>query len=217
MTTIDERSFTCPVDGREFADQVVMSTNQMGQQTDFKPLVGGLFPFPFYVHACPSCGFAGYEDDFDREYPEEFKRWAKSELAPELASGPLTGALKYILAARCALKMGKAKKDAADLFLRGAWCAQEEELAALEMRCRREAASLFEEALASREIAPEERAVVTYLVGELHRRLGDAQTARAWFDAVPGEVSVPDKYAWLLRIAMIQKKNPLERFPEDMS
>jgi len=209
--------FTCPVDGEVFEDSVVASTNQMGAHTDFKPVVGGLFPFPFFVHACPKCGFAGSEEDFAADFDEDFKDWVKSELGRELRSGELYGGLKYVLAARCAERLGKPGSEVADLYLRGAWCAQEEEAPELEKRCRREAAVRFEQALQAGAIDAGERASITYLVGELQRRLGNAQEAALWFDRVNGEIVDRAEQAWLARAAVMQKQSPVEVFPEDLA
>jgi uncharacterized protein (DUF2225 family) len=217
LTTLQEQSFTCPIDGEVFEDSVVMSTNQMGQHTDFKPVVGGLFPYPFFVHACPACGFAGYDEDFQSEYPGDFKEWVNSELSAELESGPLYGGLKYLLAARCANKLGKPAREVADLYLRGAWCAQDEEAPELEARCRREAADMFEKALETGGVDPLERASLAYLAGELHRRLGDVETANIWFDRVTDEITNPKEQSWVLRMARIQKDNPVDLFPDDLS
>jgi uncharacterized protein (DUF2225 family) len=214
---INEESFICPIDGNVFEDGVVVSTNQMGAQTDFKPVVGGLFPFPFFVHACPSCGFASDEEGFGVQYDEDFKNWVKLELAVELKSGPLYGGLKYLLFARCAEKLGKPVNEVADLYLRGAWCAQEEETPDLESRCRKEALKHFEQALKSGDIEAKELATLTYLVGELYRRLGDTQTAASWFDKVESEIVDAEKQAWILKIAEIQKNNPVDIMPEDLA
>jgi uncharacterized protein (DUF2225 family) len=217
MTTVREIKFTCPIDGEVFEDSAVMSTNQMGAHTDFKPVVGGLFPFPFYVHACPRCGFAGVEEDFAARYDEGFKNWVESELRGELEGAELYGGLKYVLAARCAQRLGKPRREVADLYLRGAWCAQEEETPDLENRCRRESAAQFEEALKAGELDAAERASVTYLVGELHRRLGDDGQAAAWFDRVESEIVDPDEQAWVVRAARMQKESPVEVFPDDFA
>ncbi len=215
MTTLREVRFTCPVDGEVFEDSVIMSTNQMGMHTDFKPVVGGLFPFPFYVHACPKCGFAGSEEDFAASYDGDFKKWALSELSGELSGRELYGGLKYVLAARCAGRLGRPLREVADLYLRGAWCAQEEEEPDIERRCRMEAAAQFEKALESGSLEEAERATITYLVGELHRRLGNDGEAAAWFDRVEGEIMNPKEQAWVVRAAGMQRENPVEVFPED--
>lgn len=217
MTMIEEQAFTCPIDGEVFEDGIVLSTNQMGTHTDFKPVVAGVFPYPFYVHACPKCGFAGYEEDFQADYDGEFKEWVETELSGEMESGPLYGGLKYLLAARCAGQLGKPRRQVADLYLRGAWCAQDEEAPKLEARCRKEAAKLFEEAMDAGEIEVQERSTMTYLVGELYRRLGKEGKAAAWFERVLSEVNEPDKQSWLIEAARMQKENPVDVFPEGLS
>lgn len=217
MTMIEEESFACPVCGEVFEDAIVISTNQMGQHTDFMPVVMGLFPFPYYIHACPKCGFAGFEEGFSAAYQQAFKDWVTTKLKQELESAELYGALKYVLAARCAHKLGKPAREVADLYLRGAWCAVVEEMPELEARCRKEAVERFEKALAEGGVPAEERAPITYLVGELHRRLGDTQTAHKWFDRAPGEITDPEEQAWVEKMAQMQKTNPVETFPEDIS
>ena len=58
--------------------------------------------------------------------------------------------------------------------------------------CRRKAAWKFEESLGSFDGVPrDERAVLTYLVGELWRRVGDIAQATAWFDRVANEILDP--------------------------
>jgi len=216
MTMMEEKTFKCPIDGEIFEDGIIISTNQMGQHTDFKPVVGGVFPFPFYVHACPKCGFSGYDEDFNEEYSDDFKEWVKSELAAQLESGALYGGLKYLLAAQCAEKTGREEKEIGDRYLRGAWCAQDEESEELEARCRKESASHFIKAIEAGEYEKNDRAAVTYLVGELYRRLGMPDEAAEWFGRVQGEVTDPGEQAWVLTMAEKQKTSPVELFPEDL-
>ncbi len=216
MTMIEDKEFRCPVDGEIFEDGIVLSTNQFGLYTDFKPVVGGLFPFPFFVHACPKCGFAGFDEDFEVEYDQDFKDWVLAELGGELESGPLYGGLKYLLAARCADKLGKPGLEVADLYLRGAWCAQDEEDTQLERRCRKEAAALYEKAFTAGDVPPDERVRVTFLIGELHRRLGDKDAAQTWFDRVAQEVTDPEEQSWLAKAAQVQKTSPVDEFPGDL-
>ena len=70
-----------------------------------------------------------------------------------------------------------------DLLLRAAWCCVDEGDSEAERFFRRKAAWKFEEALGSFDgVGREERAVLTYLVGELWRRIGDLrfETEGAW-------------------------------------
>ena len=77
----------------------------------------------------------------------------------------------------------------ADLLLRAAWCCVDEGDVEAERYFRRKAAWAFERALSSWDgVARDERAVLTYLVGELWRRVGDTKQAVGWFNRVPNEV-----------------------------
>jgi uncharacterized protein (DUF2225 family) len=212
MTTTWPESFTCPIDGEVFEEEVVVSSNRVGTHTDFRPMVMGVFAIAHEVHACPKCGFAGYEDDFSAEHDDDFKAWVLSELGKELATGPLEGGLKHVLAARCAERRGGSAQALANLYIRGAWCASGEDTPKIEARCRREATRFLAEALESKEVEARERANATYLVGELFRRLGDTKSAATWFDKVAAEIVDHEEQAWILDAATTQKTNPVDVF-----
>jgi hypothetical protein len=81
---------------------------------------------------------------------------------------------------------------------------------------RREAAWMFEAALASWDgVAPEMRALLTYLVGELWRRAGAHETAAAWLDRVRSETVDPSRQRWIIEIADQQLNDPREWFDGD--
>jgi hypothetical protein len=214
MTTLSETQIQCPICSRFFKTEVVMSTNQMGQQTDFKPVVGGVFPYPFYIHTCPSCGFSGYQEDFEKRYQAPFREKVRAELSGRVAGKNVNGSDKYLLAAWCAENLKRKKMEIADLYLRAAWCAEDEGDANKERQAREKAAALFEKALASGDVSSEQRAAITYLVGELKRRIGKTGEAGTWFDKVKSEVQDATKQAWILAAAKQQKKNPKQSMPE---
>ena len=54
--------------------------------------------------------------------------------------------------------------------------------------------------------------MLTYLVGELWRRVGDAQQATAWFDRVPAEINDAATQQWVLDAARQQRDCPREWF-----
>ncbi len=75
------------------------------------------------------------------------------------------------------------------------------------------AARWFESALASYDGVPQdERAVITYLVGELWRRIGDVKLAGDWFERVAVEVIDPDTQQWVILVAEEQRREPQEWF-----
>jgi hypothetical protein len=61
-------------------------------------------------------------------------------------------------------------------------------------------------------VPTEERAVLTYLVGELWRRVGDTRTSAEWFERVTVEVSDTTTQRWVLDAARQQKDCPREWF-----
>ncbi|MFH1421680.1 MAG: DUF2225 domain-containing protein [Planctomycetota bacterium] len=214
MTMLSEKQIKCPVCDRIFKSEVVVSTNQVGQYTDFKPVVCGVFPYPFFIHTCPSCGFSGYDDDFSQTYPVQFKEKVRYELSKQLTKDKTSGYNKYMFAAWCYEQLQRNKMETADLYLRAAWCAQDESDEIKEKEARKKSALLFEKALVLGEIPAEQRATIIYLLGELKRRLGKTEEAAIWFDKVQFELHDPDNQKWLVFAAKQQKRNPKQTMPE---
>ena len=61
-------------------------------------------------------------------------------------------------------------------------------------------------------VTSEERAILTYLVGELWRRVGDLGQARTWFGKVHEEVADNDDQRWVIAVAEQQRTDPQEWF-----
>ena len=71
----------------------------------------------------------------------------------------------------------------------------------------------FEEALDSFDgVARDERAVLTYLVGELWRRVGDTKLSTAWFHRVVSEIVDAQTQQWVIDAARQQRDCPREWF-----
>jgi uncharacterized protein (DUF2225 family) len=220
MTTLQQIELQCPVCETRFRSQAVISTNSFGgKRTDFHERAAGTQPLPYLVHMCSSCGYTGAERDFtdEADVTPVVREHVWTELAPQLTAVPNRGAVlgseKYEAAAKVAEWQGLEPRHVADLLLRAAWCCVDEGDVEAERFFRRKAAWAFERALDAFDgVAREERAVLTYLVGELWRRVGDARGAREWFDRVPGEVVDPATQQWVLDAARQQRDCPREWF-----
>ena len=216
MTTLQQIELRCPVCETAFRSQAVVSTNSFGgKRTDFHERAAGTQPLPYLVHTCSRCGYTGAERDFTEEadVTPTLKEHVWNELTPVLSPAAVSGSEKYEAAAKVAEWQGMGPSHVANLLLRAAWCCVDEGDVEAERYFRRKAAWAFERALASYDGVPrEERAVLTYLVGELWRRVGDARLARAWFDRVPGEVADPATQQWVLDAARQQRDCPREWF-----
>jgi uncharacterized protein len=214
MTRLHEIELTCPICSYTFSSQAVLSTSLLGKRTDFHERAEGAQPLPYLIHTCSKCGYTGVEHDFDDEAALEpaVREHVWDELAPKLPIGTLTGSEKYEFAAKVAMWQGAEPRRVADLFLRAAWCCVDEGDVEAERYFRRFAAWGFEGALESQQVDRDERALVTYLVGELWRRIGDVARARQWFDRVPSEVTNAKDQKWVVRAARQQRDQPREWF-----
>jgi uncharacterized protein len=216
MTTLQQIELTCPVCETRFRSQAVVSTNSFGgKRTDFHERAAGTQPLPYLVHMCNRCGYTGAERDFTEEADVSpmLREQVWSELAPQLAKPAVLGSEKYEAAAKVAEWQGMEPRHVADLLLRAAWCCVDEGDIEAERFFRRKAAWAFERALDGYDaVAAEERAVLTYLVGELWRRVGDQQQARRWFDGVAGEVADTTTQQWVIDAARQQRDCPREWF-----
>jgi uncharacterized protein len=216
MTTFQEIELRCPVCETSFRSQAVASTNSFGgKRTDFHERAAGTQPLPYLVHTCARCGYSGDERDFGEEVGVGplLKEQVWNELAPAVRAANLPGSEKYEAAAKVAAWRSAGARHVADLFLRAAWCCVDENDVEAERYFRRKAAWAYEEALSRYDdIAPAERAVLTYLVGELWRRVGDARLATLWFDGVQAEITDPAAQKWMLDSARQQRDHPREWF-----
>lgn len=188
----------CPECDTNFPAEIVRSTGSGGVlESDLCYRAGGLFVYPFLVVVCPGCRFAAYHQEFVLlgEYPRysqyhpiqralgEFLR-ARRRLYP--------GSEKYRLAALSSRRRNAYALQQAHLHLRGSWCARKEGDAAAERYHQEQAVRLFRDGLVQG-CSGVETAMLTYLVGELYRRLGRFAEAEAAFDGVREDL-LPD---WL--------------------
>ncbi len=215
MTTLREIVLSCPVCGNSFQSQAVATTDAFGgKRTDFHELAAGTQPLAYLVHMCVECGYSGGEKDLDTEGEVSplLKEHVLNELTPCVSMSPL-GSAKYEAAAKVADWQGMDARGIADLQLRAAWCCVDEDDVEAERYFRRHAAWMFERALSEYDGVPaEERATLTYLIGELWRRIGDLKQAQLWFERVSDEVIDPDTQYWIVATAEQQMVNPQEWF-----
>jgi uncharacterized protein (DUF2225 family) len=211
MTTLQPIELRCPICDTRFKSQQVLSTNSFGgKRTDFHERAAGTQPLPFLIHMCSRCGYSGAERDFTEEadVTPVLREHVWNELAPQISTAAISGSEKYE-AEWQALDV----RHVADLLLRAAWCCVDESDTEAERFFRRKAAWKFEEALESFDgVAREERAVLTYLVGELWRRVGDGARATEWFDRVSTEIIDPSSQQWVVDAARQQRDTPREWF-----
>jgi uncharacterized protein len=216
MTTLQQIELRCPICDTRFRSQAVVSTNSFGgKRTDFHERAAGTQPLPYLIHTCVRCGYSGAERDFTEEadVSPTLRDMVWNQLAPSVCTGNLTGSEKYEAAAKVAEWQGLEPRHVADLMLRAAWCCVDEGDIEAERFFRRKAAWKFQEALEAFDGVPrEERAVLSYLVGELWRRIGDTKTSCEWFDRVETEIVDSGTQQWIIDAARQQRECPREWF-----
>ena len=206
-------SVLCPVCEKVFRSQKVVSMSVCATRTDLYQLAAGTPPLAHLIHTCPTCGYSGAEDDFgeDVDLSPTLKTRVRMEIAAMMPHGAASGSEKYEAAAKIVEWEDGDPRRVADLLLRAAWCCVEEGDIEAERYFRRKAAWKFEEALRSFDgVAPEERAALTYLVAELWRRVGQAESAAEWFDRVAPEVVDARTQQWVIDAARQQRDRPRE-------
>lgn len=214
MPRVNDIALTCPNCALRFLSPAARIADVNGRRhTDFHLQVSGGAE-PCGIHVCDRCGFAGREESYsDGSVSYTVRRHVWDELTPRLANGPLTASEKYEFAAKIAQWDGALDRDVAELWLRGAWSCVDEGDTEAERYFRIRAANAFEDCLTGfHDLEVPQRAALTYLVGELWRRIGDVGRAAYWYQRVSLEAADAPENRWLVRWARQQLENPREWF-----
>jgi uncharacterized protein (DUF2225 family) len=196
------------------------SAGSFGADSDFRPRFWGKDPLEAYVHACPECGFAGYADDYLEGVTEGVIRKIRKFLTPrtrDLAK-PNSAYYKFEFLALIYEWEDRASIEVGDSFLKASWVARACGNREKERLYQRESVRRFEEALEIGECGrQEERAVVSYLIGDLHRRLNRRRRAETWYHRAREEFGLlagdsQDDLAWLGDQIRRQLEAPTDTF-----
>jgi uncharacterized protein (DUF2225 family) len=205
MTTVQTEIRICPVCEAHFAVNSVASCGSHGADSDFRPHYWGSDPLENLVHSCAECGFSGYSEDYLEGVPESVIRKIRKFLTPRLRdlAKPNSGFYKYEFLALIYEWEDRPSLQVGDSFLKASWVARKCGNRDKERLYQREAVRRFEEALEIGECEEsEERAIVSYLVGELHRRLNRKRRAETWYHRAREEYELlpeaaQDETGWL--------------------
>ncbi len=210
MTSARTINLECPCCSHKFESDALTSTNNLGgRSTDFQDHPVGFPVLPYLIHSCPSCGFTGYENEYAQTLAQTLRQTIREKLTPLLKEKPLPEQ-QYESAAWIAEWSGKSSSIIADRFLRAAWCASDWENQEKEFYYRRQAIGYFKKALKNNEITEDQVPVITYLIGELYRRIEEKTQADPWFDQAMELVKPTSKNSWVNGLAWKQKNDPKE-------
>jgi uncharacterized protein len=214
MTTTQTHRFTCPLCGNMFDAEIVTSTNSFGPlHSDFYREASGAQPICLFVHTCTNCGYSGFDGDFQpQSFPPEFAKQVAQVITPEVKRQPIEAGGHYYLAALCAEWRGASAQELGRIYHMGAWCwrmhgDKEKEWFNLFM-----AVENFEKALRDGQLPEESRAMYAYIIGDIYRRLGEPDEAKAWYKKVPEILKESGGDAKIAEYAERQMKEPKDIF-----
>ncbi len=217
MTTFMELEVECPCCGAKFDTHILTSTNTFGgQTTDFHQRAVGFEPLAFMISTCPDCGYTTTGENQRKNAPvgAALRERVNAELKPLVQEGVPDTPKQYEFAALIAEWRGDNDERIGDLYLRAAWCAAEFGPRSAENRYRLAAIDRFERTLDFETLPDDRRLTLSYLIGELYRRIDDVDAAREWFDRViaEAEASEDKSIQRIANVALQQRDQPRDTF-----
>ncbi len=212
MTTTQPHRFTCPQCGNAFESQIIIATDSLGRMhSDLYREASGAQPVCYFVHTCNKCGYTGYDGDFQpQEFSPVFRGLLRENVTPEVTNRKIDSNGHFYLAALCAEWRGAPSYVLARIYHMGAWCCRMKGEKGKERFYLGKAAGLFEEALSSG--VRENAAVFTYLLGDIYRRLGEAEKAKEWYGKVEQAIKDNGGDPKILEFARRQLTAPSDYF-----
>ena len=214
MAGTREIELQCWVCGEVFVREEPRGYAVAGRGSDLCPQPAGLNPLPLLLHTCPTCGFTADGRGFDpSQLDEQVREWVLAAgLSRTAAQLPEADYARYEIAAIChGRRRDPSPLQLAEYYLAASWSAQLDDAPDVVPDYQAEAARHLERALLMGELEENERAVMTYLVGELRRRLGEFDAALRLFDEAAIQFTQHGGPKWLIRALGQQARMARER------
>lgn len=218
MAATREIELQCWVCGEVFVREEPRGYAVAGRGSDLCPQPAGVNPLPLLLHTCPTCGFTADGRGFDpSQLDEQVREWVLAAgLSRTAAQLPEADYARYEIAAIChGRRRDPNPLQLAEYYLAASWSAQLDDAPDVVPDYQAEAARQLERALLMGELEEKERAVMTYLVGELRRRLGEFDAALRLFDEAAIEFTQHGGPKWLIRALGQQARMARERSTDD--
>lgn len=186
---VAEVGVKCPNCGIKFNSRqmpVLIDTGYRNSELR-QDFAGQLDPFEQYaVTTCPSCGLADWVNNF--EVTEE----------PVVLNQPSTTPhLQFRAAAIASERKGRDLFNVGLLYLHAAWCADDVKALPQAREYRKLAADAFAKSLVDASCPADRRPEIEYLIGELLRRAGEFEAAKAHLKQVIARL--PSRFAMMAR------------------
>ena len=211
MTTVHQEKVKCPCCHKSLTIDVLGSPNAFGFYTDFNGIPMGYAPLPILMNTCPDCGFSGYSQDFDTPLDSHLKTLLSTVITPLYQAEEMNAGRRYELYAKIREMAGANAWELGQEYLKGAWAAFDEQTGN-EAHLRQLAINYFQKALAEHLVPPDEEPNITYLIGELYRRISEIESAHRYFNYVIQQAQATPTWEGMAKYAIQQRDNPQERF-----
>ena len=218
MSATREIELDCWVCGERFSRQEPRAYAVTGRGSDLCPKPVGFNPLPMLLHTCPTCGFTADGRGFHpSQADEQVRNWVLAGGLTRVADEmPDAEYARYEMAALChARRVQPSPLQLAEYYLAASWLAQLGDAPDVVGDYQQKAAQYLEQALLVGELEDKERAVMTYLVGELRRRLGEFEAALKLFDEAAVEFAHHGGPKWMVRALNQQAGMARQKSAED--
>lgn len=180
--TLRDVEYTCPLDGKKFTAKSVMSQTRFGKCLDMKPFGALVAPMP--LPKCPESGFVMYKAKFSDAELAKIRAYVASKEYQELRKVNTD----YAMAALIQGLLDEPVAQRAFTLLQASWEAksstQYKEYALEAVKVLR---GILNHPKA--EIKKEQRIAMSFVLGELLRRLGEFEAAEKHFSTLLSELT----------------------------
>ncbi len=179
--SVEVRELCCPLCATSVRVQLPLRVRIVERDDDFCPRTLGRNPVLAAIHRCPGCGYCGVTAEFAPIAEPRTATKLHRVLVPIAAEQLRTIRQRYECRARLDVSLGEPSQRIGDAYLKAAWSARiTGEPAEHEQANLRKAAQYFALALRARSVATSRVPVLCYLLGALHRRLGERDETYRW-------------------------------------
>jgi uncharacterized protein (DUF2225 family) len=210
MTTFYPISLTCPVCDEIFTSNEIGSCGYGSKRTDFRPNYWGFNPVIYFYHLCPSCGFCARKKIFESKLDNQELREELNKIGP-ISEDSLSKKLeRAIICLEIMNDLGITKKnnfELANSWLDPYWWAESNKE---EIKFGKVVLNYFEKAFNEEQVPTDQIFAVKYLIAEINRRIGNAETANIIFDEVISLTENNKEQEFIHNLAIQQKTNPKE-------
>ncbi|MGL5820871.1 MAG: DUF2225 domain-containing protein [Sarcina sp.] len=204
-----DKTINCPVCKNNFKARTVRAktTRILEKDSDFFIRYKTINPYFYDVLVCPTCGYAALKIDFDKIH-EKQKELVKAYITPKWNHKQFLGihdiyiALeRYKLALITASTINKKNSTKAMICIKIAWMYRLLEDSKSELIFLEKALANFEQAYFNEQLPVYEmqKTTLLYLIGELHRRIGNFDIALKNYSEVLVDQTSPHKLKELTR------------------